>query len=96
MGTRYDLRSQDPEPSVYAALPGTMQSDFVPHNLTPMKSALVGREVLGTVLTLRMCWVRLQLILLYRMSPQSVDIRVNQQQLHRMRPVRTSSTYRPG
>ncbi|KAL5094662.1 hypothetical protein Trisim1_005398 [Trichoderma cf. simile WF8] len=47
MGTRYDLRSQDPEPSVYAALPGTMQSDFVPHNLTPMKSALVGREVLG-------------------------------------------------
>ncbi|KAL7910981.1 hypothetical protein GGI35DRAFT_331566 [Trichoderma velutinum] len=47
MGTRYDLRSQDPEPNAYAALPGTMQSDFVPHNLTPMKSALVGREVLG-------------------------------------------------
>ncbi|KAL7951448.1 hypothetical protein V8C42DRAFT_304114 [Trichoderma barbatum] len=46
MGARYDLRSQDPEPSVYANLPGT-QSEFVPHNLTPMKSALVGREVLG-------------------------------------------------
>ncbi|UKZ76283.1 hypothetical protein TrVFT333_003984 [Trichoderma virens FT-333] len=46
MGARYDLRSQDPEPSIYAALPGT-QSEFVPHNLTPMKSALVGREVLG-------------------------------------------------
>ncbi|KAL7938896.1 hypothetical protein V8C35DRAFT_289485 [Trichoderma chlorosporum] len=47
MGTRYDLRSQDPEPSIYADLPGT-QSEFVPHNLTPMKSALVGREVLGS------------------------------------------------
>ncbi|KAL6870474.1 ubiquitin carboxyl-terminal hydrolase [Trichoderma novae-zelandiae] len=46
MGARYDLRSQDPEPLAYAALPG-MQSEFVPTNLTPMKSALVGRDVIG-------------------------------------------------
>ncbi|KAH8130935.1 ubiquitin carboxyl-terminal hydrolase 25 [Trichoderma asperellum] len=46
MGGRYDLRSQDLEPSAYAALPGT-QSEFVPHNMTPLKSSLVGREVLG-------------------------------------------------
>lgn len=46
MGARYDLRSQDPEPLAYAALPGT-QSGFVPTNPTPMKSALVGRDVIG-------------------------------------------------
>ncbi|RFU77759.1 ubiquitin carboxyl-terminal hydrolase [Trichoderma arundinaceum] len=46
MGGRYGLRSEDHEPSAYATLPGT-QSEFVPHNMTPMKSSLVGREVIG-------------------------------------------------
>lgn len=46
MGGRYDLRSQDLEASAYAALPGT-QSEFVAHNMTPLKSNLVGRELIG-------------------------------------------------
>ncbi|PON30378.1 hypothetical protein TGAM01_v200817 [Trichoderma gamsii] len=46
MAGRYDLRSQDLEANAYAALPGT-QAEFVAHNMTPLKSNLVGRETIG-------------------------------------------------
>lgn len=48
MAGNLDLRSQDQDASSYAALPGTAQTDFVPHNMTPMKSRLgCDREVAG-------------------------------------------------
>ncbi|KAK5995555.1 Ubiquitin carboxyl-terminal hydrolase 2-like protein [Cladobotryum mycophilum] len=48
MANRYDMQSQDQDSSAYASLPGTAPSDFVPHNMTPMKSNLVpGREIAG-------------------------------------------------
>ncbi|KAF4508524.1 hypothetical protein G6O67_004888 [Ophiocordyceps sinensis] len=49
MAGNLDLRSQDQDASSYAALPGTAQTDFVPHNMTPMKSRLgCDREVAGS------------------------------------------------
>ncbi|KAM4056592.1 ubiquitin carboxyl-terminal hydrolase [Hirsutella rhossiliensis] len=49
MAGKHDLRSQDQDTSSYAALPGTEQTDFVPHNMTTMKSHLVpDREVAGS------------------------------------------------
>jgi len=49
MTARYDLRTQDQDAGSYAALPGTAQTEFVQHNMTPMKSRLTpGKEVPGT------------------------------------------------
>ncbi|KJZ77184.1 hypothetical protein HIM_03505 [Hirsutella minnesotensis 3608] len=48
MTGKYSLRSQDHDTSSYAALPGTLQTEFVPHNMTPMKSNLASdKEVAG-------------------------------------------------
>ncbi|GJN71506.1 hypothetical protein Purlil1_1729 [Purpureocillium lilacinum] len=48
MTARYDLRTQDQDAGSYAALPGTAQTEFVQHNMTPMKSRLTpGKEVPG-------------------------------------------------
>ncbi|UNI17459.1 Ubiquitinyl hydrolase 1 [Purpureocillium takamizusanense] len=48
MTARYDLRGQDQDTGSYAALPGTAQTEFVQHNMTPMKSRLTpGKEVGG-------------------------------------------------
>ncbi|PNY24948.1 Ubiquitin carboxyl-terminal hydrolase 2 [Tolypocladium capitatum] len=49
MTGRYNLRSQDHDASSYAALPGTAQTDYVPHNMTPLKSNLaLGNEIAGS------------------------------------------------
>lgn len=38
------------DPGSYASLPGTSGTEFVQHNMTPMKSHLEpGREVAGTI-----------------------------------------------
>ncbi|KAK7423213.1 ubiquitin-specific protease ubp2 [Neonectria magnoliae] len=49
MANRHELRSQeDLDGNAYAALPGTTPGEFVPHNITPMKSNLApGREMAG-------------------------------------------------
>ncbi|KAJ6440987.1 ubiquitin hydrolase [Purpureocillium lavendulum] len=48
MAARYNPRAQDQDANSYAALPGTAQTGFVQHNMTPMKSNLApGREVAG-------------------------------------------------
>jgi hypothetical protein len=78
MADRYDLRSQDLEASAYAALPGT-QAEFVAHNMTPLKSNLVGREMLGmSTLYLVLTNPSLQTNLTYRVPPEPVDIRADQ------------------
>ncbi|PHH87056.1 hypothetical protein CDD83_9360 [Cordyceps sp. RAO-2017] len=48
MEGQYGLGSQDHDTSSYAALPGTAQAEFVPHNMTPMKFHFASnKEVAG-------------------------------------------------
>lgn len=78
MADRYDLRSQDLEASAYAALPGT-QAEFVAHNMTPLKSSLAEREMLGMP-TLYLIFTNssLQTNFACRVPPEPVDIRADQ------------------
>lgn len=78
MADRYDLRSQDLEANAYAALPGT-QAEFVAHNMTPLKSNLVGRESIGMpTLYLVLTNPSLPANFACRVPPEPMDIRVDQ------------------